>query len=61
MSKKTSWRHLADNSIAGYESEEEHKTRMHRIFKTGMAIDRMPTTKPKFNKVKKLDTPTEEE
>ena len=56
MSKKTHWTHVADNALFTVETPE----RKRKLFKWGLAIDRMPLNKPKFNKTKKLEVSEEE-
>lgn len=60
LSKKTHWKSIADNDLASFEDPSVSESRKKRMFKWGLAIDRMPYNKPKFNKVKKLDVPEED-
>ena len=56
MSKKTHWTHVADNALFTIETPE----RKRKLFKWGLAIDRIPLNKPKLNKTKKLEVSEEE-
>ena len=60
MSKKTHWKHFANNAISSFEDPSISEKRKKKMFKWGLAIDHMPTNKPRFNKTKKLDISEED-
>ncbi len=56
MGKTTGWRKIADNEIGAIMTKEEKDKYRKKLFKWGLALQKMPTNKPKFNKTKKIDT-----
>ena len=61
MSKKTHWKHVADNSLHSFEDPAISEARKKKMFKWGLLIDRMPYNKPRLNHfLKKLDISDEE-
>lgn len=59
MSKKTHWRHFGNN-IMDDRTKEQKRLDQVRSFKATLAIDRMETAKPKFNKTSKKEDSEEE-
>ena len=59
MSKRTHWKHIANN-IEDYRTREEKEKDRRKAFKIGMAIDRMKTVKPKFKRTPKRVEPEDE-
>ena len=59
MSKRTHWKHIANN-IEDYRTREEKEKDRRKAFKIGMAIDKMKTVKPKFKRTPKRVNPEDE-
>ncbi len=59
MSKKTHWKNFGNNIVDG-QTKEQKRLKQIRTFKATLAIDRMETIKPKFNKTSKKEDSEEE-